>query len=142
MSKSPPRDAHRRRADLFAVPSGPLPDLIELPEDEAELAALRAQFKKVGDDLRAMEAAVPDHERWHDASLKILTAVRYYLETHADAVYAMDVRRTHSDGYRRFVTALAGPGRPGEGMPLAMLAWAAMVPQAVLAEWLNSQANP
>jgi hypothetical protein len=144
MSESSRRDIHRRRADLFVVPCGPLTDadLIEWPEDEAEAAAIMAQCKRVGDEYRAMEALVPDEALWDEASMKVLTAVRYYQESHVDAIRTRDGRRVFSDGYRRFVTALAGPGKPGEGMPLALLAWTVSVPQPVLEAWLNSQADP
>jgi len=132
-----------RRADLFSVPCGPLTDeLIEWPEDEAEAAALTAMCKKIGDQYRAVRAAVPDEKRWFDASIKIMTAVRYYLEAHADAIREVGGHRVYSDDFRRFVLALASDGRPGDGMPLAELAFSAMVPLAVLQGWLASPTDP
>ncbi len=140
MCDSSPRKANRR-ADLFAVPYGPLPELIEWPTDPAEDAALRARLKETADELRALESR-PDHMRWQDASAKILLAIRYYLETHADAVRKVNGRTVYSDGFRRFVVALAAPGKPAEGMPPAELAYATIVPQAILEDWLGSESGP
>ena len=138
MSDSSPRDSAPRR-HLFVVPYGPLPDLIEWPEDEFEAAALRAEAKRIGNEWRALRRTVRDESRWREATAKLLTAIRYYLETHADAMRDVDGSCVYSDDFRRFVLALVHG--PGEGMSPAELAYATNVPQAILEDWLRSQTS-
>ena len=134
------------RADLFAIPCGPLPPsdkLQEWPEDEAEAARLVAIGKRTGDKLRALLPAVRDMARWQEATVKVTTAIRYYLEAHEDAARDTDGGSVvYSDGFRRFVVALVEEGKPGEGMSLAEFSFATSVPEAVLKDWLNSRTGP
>jgi hypothetical protein len=136
MPDRPPRKSDRS-ACLFVVSQEPPPtELIEWPEDEAEAAALMAECRKIGDEYRALLAAGHDEDRWQEATTKMMTAKCEYLKVHADAVRKVGDRLVYSDGYRRFMVALALG--PGEGMTLAELAWATGVPAKILSEWLEA----
>ena len=101
-----------------------------------------AEGKRIVAQMDALLSTVRDKPRWHDTMAKVLTAIRLYLETHADAIREVDGRVIYSDGYRRFVVALTMPGRPAEEMSSAELAYATHVPRATIEDWLNSETTP
>jgi len=130
-----------RSACLFVVSQEPPPTkLIEWPEDEAEAAALTAECRRIGAKYRALLASGFDVDRWQGATMRMLTAKCEYLKVHGDEGREVGGRPIFSDGYRRFILALVRG--PGEGMPLAGLAWATGVPAEILSEWLRSEASP
>ena len=135
----PPRKPDRS-AHLFVVAPEPPPPtkLIEWPEDEAEAAAITAQCRVIGKQYRALLAAGHDVARWDEAGTKMLRATLEYLKVHPDAISKVGGRCVYSEGYRRFLIALARG--PGEGMTLAELAWFTDIPAKILNEWLEE--NP
>ncbi|MBI3926972.1 MAG: hypothetical protein HY319_15660, partial [Armatimonadetes bacterium] len=73
------------------------------------------------------------------ASTAILKALYAYLCEHPGSVCGRGRRRVYSDGFRRLVVDLIGPGRPGEGMTVEELASASIVPLGTLKDWLRTE---
>lgn len=66
-----------------------------------------------------------------------LRAVRDFLMEHPGAVTGRGARRHYSDGFRRFVVGLAGPGAVAEPLTVEQLADAAGVSLGTLKDWLR-----
>ncbi|HXG36392.1 MAG TPA: hypothetical protein VNL15_05435, partial [Dehalococcoidia bacterium] len=66
------------------------------------------------------------------ALVATMRAARDYILAHPGAACCAGERARYSDGFRRFVVALAAPGGPGEGLTSAQLADAAGVPPETL----------
>ena len=69
--------------------------------------------------------------------LPVVEACFDYLARHPGAIAVGRQRRQYSDGYRRFVVNLAGPGGLAEGLTVADLSRASQVPLGTLKEWLS-----
>lgn len=83
---------------------------------------------------RAGRPARPPAEE--ESLFPILEACFDYVAHHPGAVSTGKKRCHYSDGYRRFVVELAGPGGLAEGLSLADLSRASRVPKGTLQNWL------
>lgn len=72
-----------------------------------------------------------------DRRVVVIAAILEYVKFHPGAIDGTRERHTYSDGFRRFVVGLAGPGQLAEGMTDTLLASLAGVPLATLHDWLN-----
>jgi len=77
----------------------------------------------------------PAHDENRDAVLDCACRVRDFLADHPGAVAGRGERRRYSDGFRRFVLALAAPGEPAADLTAEQLAAATGVPLGTLKDW-------
>ena len=75
------------------------------------------------------------------SKIEILQAIQTYLMEHPGAVSGRGVRRSYSDGFRRFLVDLAAPGQPAEGLPLAELATLTQLPLGTLKDWFHGRSS-
>lgn len=64
-------------------------------------------------------------------------AVLRFVLTHPGSACGPEARTTYSDEFRRFVVALSGPGQPGEGLSVAALASACLIPLGTMKNWMH-----
>ena len=72
-----------------------------------------------------------------DQTVPVTHAVADYLMDNPGAVSGKGSRRWYSDGFRRLVIGLNGPGGPTEGLTLEQYARAVRVPPGTLKDWLT-----
>jgi transposase InsO family protein len=74
--------------------------------------------------------------------MPVMEACFDYASRHPGSISVKEQRRRYSDGYRRFVVGLAGPGGLAESLSLEDLSRASRVPQGTLKGWLAPRPGP